>query len=219
MKNTRFVAALATLALLPALGACGSAADGSASAEEADAEETSSEEPAVERASVPSGSAMSLTLDRKLSPENAEKGTEFTATVASPVTDGRRVLVPEGATVHGRVTAMQNAEGDRPAVVKLAFESVDVRGRSYPLVATLTSAEVKTDKKLKGEGKKIGGGAAAGGLVGGILSGNAKGALIGAAAGAAAGTGIALGTQDKTAYLPAGAALEIQLEEALRVRL
>lgn len=201
-------APIAGLVVVAVLGGCGSGSQG---------EEADSSENTAQTYTVPSGTAMSLTLDRELSAESTAEGDAFKATVSSPVTDGDRVLIPEGSTVRGEVTAFQEATGDRPAIVKLDFSSIEVRGQSQPLAATLTSAEVKTEKELEGEAKKIGGGAAAGGLVGGIISGNAKGALLGAAAGAAAGTAIALGTRKTRAYLPAGTAMELRLDESLRV--
>lgn len=182
-------------------------------------EPTREASPEPARATVAAGTTISLTLDRELSSAENRKGDTFSATVSAPVIEGSRVLIPEGAVVRGTVTALQKAEGDKPPMLTLDFESVEVRGEQLALAATLTSAEVETDKEMKGEGKKIGGGAAAGGLVGGLLGGDVKGALIGAAVGSAAGTAITLATREGHAVLPADTPMEIRLDESLRVRI
>lgn len=228
--------ALGAMVLAVAVAACGSESQaneaaqeesGDAAAEAPAAQETAGtsrtedrpERRAPSRATVASGTKISLTLDQKLSTENNKKGDAFSATVSEPVTDGSRVLVPEGATVRGEVTALQKASGDKPAVLKVDFSSIEVRGERRPLSATLTAADVETDKEMKGEAKKIGGGAAAGGLVGGILGKDAKSTLIGAAVGSAAGTAITLATRQEHAVLPAGTPMEIRLDESVRVKL
>lgn len=214
------------MSLLLALGvaACGSQsqadeAEGGESAGTAARSSGTSGSGAPAMATVASGTSMSLTLDQKLSTDGNQQGDSFTATVSQPVTDGNRVLIPSGATIRGKITALQKAEGEKPAVLKVDFESIEVRGDSRPLTATLVSADVETDKEMKGEAKKIGGGAAAGGLVGGILGKDAKGALIGAAVGSAAGTAITMATREEHAVLPAGTPMTIRLDQAVRVKI
>lgn len=170
-------------------------------------------------ATVAAGTSVSLTLDKELSTRTHRKGDRFTATVTRPVIEGSRVLIPEGAIVRGTVTAVQKKDGDRPPMLKLDFQSIEVRGETVPLAATLTSANVETQREMKGEGKKIGGGAAAGALVGGLLGKNVKSAVIGAAVGSAAGTAVTLITREGHAVLPTGSALKIELDRSLEVRI
>lgn len=177
------------------------------------------EPPAPATATVAAGTTVSLTLDQELSTAANRKGDSFTATVSAPVIEGSRVLIPEGAVVRGTVTALQEARDDKPPMLTVDFESIEVRGESSDLAATLTEADVETNQKMKGKGKKIGGGAAAGGLVGGLLGGDVKGALIGAAVGSAAGTAITLATQEGQAVLPAGTPMKIRVDESLQVRI
>lgn len=215
MRNRRSWSGLLAMLLTVTVAACGPGPQ----ADEAEDEGSAADAPAPSMATVASGTTLSLTLDQKLSTRDNAAGDAFTATVSQPVTDGSRVLIPDGSTVRGKVTAVQKASDDRPAVLKVDFESVEIRGESQPLVATLTSAEVESEKEMKGEAKKIGGGAAAGAIVGGILSGDAKGALVGAAVGSAAGTAITLATRDEHGVLPAGTPMEIRLDRDLRVKL
>lgn len=192
------------------------------------AEEPPAEEPAVEpepapdpepTVTIPSGTAIRATLDGEISTKTAKVGDRFTATVSSAVVEGRTVLVPEGATLTGEVTGVQKKEGDQKAGLGLAFRTLTIEGEPYPFGGSLTSITPKTEREMKDEGAKIGGGAAAGGLLGAIIGGDAKGAVIGAAAGAAAGTVVTLATREEHAVLPAGTAMELRVDESLDVRM
>lgn len=166
---------------------------------------------------VPSETSLSLTLQQDLSTENSSAGDGFTATVASDWSQEGQVVVPAGATVHGKVTAVQEAGDGKPAAVKLDFERLEVEGDSYDIQARLTSANPVTRSKTRDEARKIGGGAAAGAVLGAIISGEPEGAVIGAAAGAAGGTAVTLGTREQHAYLPKGSTIDIQLTEGVQV--
>lgn len=193
-----------------------------APAEDPEADEASTTEAEPEpapTATIASGTSMTATLDGELSTKTAKVGDTFTATLASPVVEGRQVIVPEGAILTGEITGVQKKSGDQKAALGLAFRTLTVDGEPYPITGSLTSITPKTEREMKDEGAKIGGGAAAGGLLGAIIGGDAKGAVIGAAAGAAAGTVVTLATREEHAVLPAGTALELQLDESLQVRM
>jgi len=170
--------------------------------------------------SVPAGTVLHLTLDRELGTRENQQGDAFTATVASPVSAEGRVAIPQGATVHGEVTAVQKSGGaGQTAVLKVDFKDLQADGRTYPLQATLTKAnpEKKSRTSAGQAAGEIGAGTAAGAILGRIIGGNKTGTFIGAAVGAAAGTAIVLGTQDVDAVLPAGSAMEIRLDAPIRV--
>lgn len=168
-------------------------------------------------ADVPAETSLALTLDRQLSTKSTSKGESFTATVAEPLRQGERVLVPSGATVHGSVTAVQEPSGERPAVLKLSFSKIEVRGQEKPIQAEVAETNPKTYRETHDAGKKVGGGAAVGALLGGILGDEADDAVVGAAIGAAAGTAVTLGTRHTHAYLPEGSRLTVRLTEPLHV--
>lgn len=177
--------------------------------------------PKPERVTVvaPAGTELHVTLNQELSTRTSSAGDAFTATVMQPVTVADRVVVPANATVHGVVTAVQQPEGERPAVIKLDFTRIEMRGKSRPLHATLAEAkpEKKSTTSTGGAIAKIGGGAAAGAILGRIIGKNATGTLIGAAVGAAAGTAIVLGTKDSYGVLAKDSPMTLRLEEALEV--
>jgi len=198
-------------------GAGGASAEGGRGADGASAARQKTASPTV---SVPSGTSLRLTLDRELGTKESREGDAFTTTVASPVAVGDRVAIPEGARVHGRVTAVQKSGGaGRAAVLKVDFRDLQARGRTYPIQATLTKANPRKESRTSAgqAAAEIGAGTAAGAILGRVLGGNQTGTFVGAAVGAAAGTAIVLGTQDVDAVLPEGSEVEIRLDAPVRV--
>ncbi|HEY8468728.1 MAG TPA: glycine zipper 2TM domain-containing protein [Longimicrobiales bacterium] len=177
--------------------------------------------PRTETLSVPAGTTFAIRLDETVSTDRNVPGDPFTATLADPIVaaDGT-VLIPSGATVRGRVTAVDKSDrvGDM-AVIKLAFESISFAGRSYPLQATVVEAnpQRRTRTTAKESAAKVAVGAAAGALLGQVLGKNTESTLKGAAVGAAAGTAIAMGTADVDAVLPAGSRMVIRLDAPVEV--
>lgn len=171
--------------------------------------------------SAPEGSTFRIVLNQELSTRTSQPGDLFTARVADAVTDGRRVVIPEGAIVRGQVTAVQES-GNRgeQAILKLAFSEVSVDGATYPLRASIVQANPESRSRTStGErAAKIGGGAAAGAILGRVIGGDTRGAVVGAAVGAAAGTAITMGTEDVDAVLPEGSEMTIRLDEPVVVQ-
>lgn len=172
-------------------------------------------------ATVAVGTTLDVLLDQEISTETQRPGDRFTAKLAADVAspDGG-VLIPAGAEVEAEVAAVQASKGaGQQATITLAFHSLSFEGRTYPLRASVVSAEVKT-RRTTGDAEqaaKILGGAAAGAVLGKVLGKDAKSTIIGAAAGAAAGTAIALGTADYAGVIPAGGKLTLKLDEPLEV--
>lgn len=176
-------------------------------------------EPAT--ATVAAGTTFDVLLDREISTRSHRPGDRFTAKLAADVAspDGK-VLIPAGAAVEGEVTAAQaSKEAGQQATITLAFQTLAVEGRTYPLRASVVAAEVKSQRTTSDaeQAAKIVGGAAAGAVLGKVLGKDAKAVIIGAAAGAAAGTAIALGTADYAGVIPAGGKLTLKLDEPLEV--
>lgn len=162
---------------------------------------------------VAAGTELTVELEDRLSVAESEEGDEFHATVDEAVRSGGDVVLPAGALIHGRITALHRSQGpDDPNVLKLHFYRIDVRGQSYPLTAELTDANPETDT---GDALlKVGAGAAAGAVLGEIL---ADEAVVGAAVGAAAGTAVALATKQEEAVLARGSRMRLRLQEPLEL--
>lgn len=151
--------------------------------------------------SVPTGTAITVTIDQSISSKNARAGQGVVATIAQDVTANGKVVIPKGAHAKLVVTSAQ-ASGrlSTPAKLYLRLKSVEVHGKTY------TIATSSSGRTMGGKGKRdagfIGGGAGAGALIGG-LAGGGKGALIGAGVGAGAGTAGAAATGKKEVEFPA----------------
>lgn len=165
---------------------------------------------------VPEGTEVVVELEDRLSVAESEEGEEFHATVDEPVRSAGGVVVPEGALIHGRISALHRSEGpEDPNVLKLHFYRIDVRGQSYPLSAEITDANPETDT---GDALlKVGAGAAAGAVLGEILGDNAAATVAGATIGAAAGTAVALATEQEKAVLARGSRMRLKLTEPLEL--
>lgn len=151
--------------------------------------------------SIPTGTAITVTIDQSISSKSAQAGQGVVATVAQDVTANGKVVIPKGAHAKLVVTSVQ-ASGrlSTPAKLWLRLKSVEVHGKTY------TIATSSSGRTMGGKGKRdagfIGGGAGAGALIGG-LAGGGKGALIGAGVGAGAGTAGAAATGKKEVEFPA----------------
>lgn len=171
--------------------------------------------------SVPTGTTVALRMNDALSTETTQAGDAFTARLEDPIVDADGlVLVPAGAVVRGRVTAVApSTRVGQTAAIKLAFEAISFGGESYPLDATVQSAEVeqKTRTSAVETGGKVAAGAAAGAILGQVLGKDTESTLKGAAIGAAAGTAIAMGTSDVDAVLPEGAEVIIRINQPITV--
>ena len=166
---------------------------------------------------LPAGTVVTVRLSSAVGSKISAKGDHFSATVATPVQLGGKVVVPAGAEALGKVVeAVPQGRFKGAAVLRLVLESVSVNGDSYDVQ---TSAVSRTQK---GKGKRtatfIGGGAGGGALIGG-LAGGGKGALIGAALGAGAGTAGAAYTGEKEIVLPSESALSFKLAEPLTIKM
>lgn len=179
--------------------------------------ETGAEAGAVSSDELPAGTEMTAELDTRLGIEDTGEGDSFRATVDAPVMREGVTVVPQGALIEGRVTAVHRSEGeDDPNVIKLAFERIEIEGNSYPLNAEITEATPETES---GETLKKGAiGAAAGAVLAGVITEDALGTLLGAGLGAAAGTAVALGTRDEEAFLARGSKIQLRTTERLALR-
>ena len=175
----------------------------------------------VNAQTLPSGVDLELTLDQTIGTKNSRVGQQFTATVRNTVyAQNGRVVVPAGAKVHGRVTGLDDS--DHPgeaAAIRLDFERLTFRNRSYPFEARITATNLETSRDRNVSVRDVGIGAAAGAVLGAIVGEGDIGKILGGAAiGAAAGTVIALGVGDTEATLPAGSRMNVRTTQSVALR-
>lgn len=161
---------------------------------------------------VPTGTEMDVRLQSALSSGTARVEDRFDATTVLNLDNAERVLVPAGSLLRGLVSAVDRAGRlDRTGRLTLTFDQITIRGRSYPIRATVTQA--LESEGVRGEAGRIGAGAGIGAVLGGILGGF-KGALAGVLVG---GGGVIAATEGKEVALPAGTVLRIRLDMPLMV--
>jgi hypothetical protein len=165
------------------------------------------------RNEIPAGQEIDVRLERELNSDTAQVEDRFTATTVVDLYQGNDVLIPAGSTMRGVVSSVNKAtRTDRKGSLTVAFDQVTVRGRNYPIRATVTQA--LESEGIKGEAAKIGAGAGVGAIIGGILGG-AKGALLGVLIG---GGGTIAATEGKDVKLPAGTVLRVRFEQPVQIR-
>jgi hypothetical protein len=170
---------------------------------------------------LPVGAVFDVELDQTIDTEESEVGDRFTATVKDPVVRNGMTMIPAGARVHGRITGLDDSDhiGDQ-AAIRLDFETITFNGRTHPLRADITDADIEFEgvAGIEEVAKKAGIGAAAGAALGAIIGGDLKDILVGGALGAGAGTVVSLGLGEVEAALPRGTDLTLRTTQSIEVR-
>jgi len=163
----------------------------------------------------------SMATTETISSRTAQRGDPFTAKIVTDVQDNAgRVAIPAGSTVSGTITDVSTARSPTSSgTLTLTVNSLTVRGKNYPLEATIDSLATERAGRAvnAGDALPVGVGAAAGAIVGQIIGRNPRGTIIGAVVGAAAGAGYAAATKDSDIRLPAGTHILVTLQRRLTV--
>jgi hypothetical protein len=174
---------------------------------------SSTRSPAGSPNEVPVGTEFDVRLQSPLSSKTAEVEDRFEATTLVDVSQDGRDLIPAGSVVRGVVSSVDRAGRlERKGSLTVAFDPITIRGRAYPMRATVTQA--LESEGIRGEAGRIGAGAGVGAVIGGILGGF-RGALAGILIG---GGGTIAATEGKDVELPVGTVLRVRLDSALPVR-
>ena len=171
--------------------------------------------------SLDAGSQFTMATTETISSRTAKPGDPFTATVVADVQDDAgRVAIPSGSVVSGTITDVKSASSpSNSGTLTLAVNSVSVRGRSYPIDASIDSLDTQRQGQgvSGGDVAKVGAGAAAGAILGRVIGKNTKGAVIGGILGGIVGAGIAVQGKDANIVLPAGTHVLVTLARRLSV--
>lgn len=161
---------------------------------------------------VPSGSAIEVTLGTALSSETAGAGTAWSGTVLTG-----REGIPAGSSVAGTVTGVKPAKkGDR-AMLDLGLSSITIDGRRYPVRGS-TEAIIAGSTRARNLGA-IGAATVAGAVVGHQVGKSDKGTVIGGLIGAGAATGVVSQTQGWQVVLKTGTPITFTTNQSMAVRL
>lgn len=161
---------------------------------------------------IPVGTEFDVRLQRTLSSKTSQTEDRFEATTLVDLRDeDGRVLVPSGSVMRGTVADVTKATRiERKGKLRVTFDRITIKGRSYPMAASVTQA--LESEGIGGEKEKIGIGAGAGAILGAILGG-VKGAVAGILIG---GGGVIAATEGTDVELPAGTILRVRLDAPLQ---
>jgi hypothetical protein len=177
--------------------------------------------PATATNAVPAGTTVRATLDTPLSTATSNVNDTFTMTLHTPImTSDRQTVVPQGARITGRVTAVRHSEDvATPAILRLEFNQIQWANRNAPFTADIAETDVRREGRTTQDALRgAAAGAAAGAVIGTVIRGDIRGALSGAAVGAGAGTVISLGVADQQAVLDAGTQMTLRITEPVPFR-
>jgi hypothetical protein len=176
---------------------------------------------------VPAGTALMVKLETTLATFSNKPGDQFQGRLTQAVVVDGKTVIPAGTMVEGRVTKVSEPRriSGRPTIGILPEALILPTGERFFLDATLvdTNAGRDTDVNQEGEFKgsghdrndqvEAGGGTAGGMLIGGLVGGP-PGILIGGLVGAS-GTGAHWLSKHRSATLPAGTQLTLELNRPL----
>lgn len=172
-------------------------------------------ETAAPAITLPAGTRIPIRLGQSLDTRRDRPGATFIAHVAGPVRHNGEVVFERGDVCRGHLVESKPSGRLRGrAMMRLALDSVETRGRTYTIVTSRSGLVSKSHKKRNLA--LIGGGAGTGAGIGAIAGGGV-GALIGAGAGAAAGTTGAYITGKRNLHLAPETRLSFALQRPLTV--
>jgi hypothetical protein len=181
---------------------------------------------------IPAGTVIHCRLAQTLSTRANSARDPFTATISEPVMVNGQAMIPAGATLEGRIVALETPGRIRGVgEMQLSPENIaSTDGRTYPLGAVLTNAYGAQGVKVSGaEGtltgpsgkwndlKEVGIGMGGGGFLG-TLIGGVHGAFVGGAIGGAAALADTLRKRGPALTLPTGTELQFQLTRDLVIQ-
>jgi hypothetical protein len=169
---------------------------------------------APEKVTLPAGTRLTVRLQNTLSSHDSQVGDEFVATVVQEVSRGGSTVIPDGATVAGRVTEARPPKIGGRARLSLSFGQLDLpSGDSVPIQAALA----RTGKSEVSKDAAIIGGSTIGGVILGEAVDKGEGGIVGAIVGGLAGSAGAKATRGKPVVIPAGTVLAIELTSPVTV--
>lgn len=176
---------------------------------------------------VPAGTALMVKLETTLATFSNKPGDPFQGSLTQPVVLNGQTVIPAGARIEGRVTKVAEPRriAGKPTIGILPEALILPTGERFFLDATLVDTNAGRDTDVNNEGEfkgsghdrrdqlETGGGTAGGMLIGGLVGGPV-GIIVGGAIGAGA-TGAHYLSKHRSATLPAGTTLTIELNRPL----
>jgi hypothetical protein len=170
---------------------------------------------------IATGAEISLYSGQRVCTNTYAVGDRFTASVAESVQGSNGVAIPAGATAVIEVTSTKRSENSNDnAQIDFVVRSIAFNGKTYPVDATVTSAQVEKVRNgdASSDGKKVAAGAIIGAIAGQIFGHSTKSTVIGAATGAAGGAVVAGVTGKYDGCVPNGGRISLKLTQPMVVQ-
>ncbi len=172
--------------------------------------------PAFRNITVPPDTVIPIRITQTLDSATTQQGDLFTGTLATDVIVEGVVVLRQGTSVSGRVSAVQEAAHYKgSSLLTIELTTINRRGEKIPV--TTEPYSVKGEGRGANTAEKVGGGAAIGAILGGIIGGG-KGAAIGAAAGGGAGAGVNTVTRGQQVQIPSETLIRFHLTNTLPLK-
>jgi hypothetical protein len=168
--------------------------------------------PKFREVTIPTGTALSVTLATPLASDTSMPEDRVKGALAQSIVISGTTVVPKGADLSGSVVEANGSKRVKgKASIVFQFDHLMVRGENHRIAASRVKQEAAANTKQDAKKGAVGGGLGA--VVGGIAGGG-KGAAIGAVAGSA---GTVLATKGNEVELEAGTVVSTTLQEPLKV--
>lgn len=215
-KRTVLVTLVAVAGLVATAGCSGAQADDAAA--KTDVARSATPVTSVTRNRVlATGAVLDLRSVNRISSASNHAGDPVSATFASAALTSRGdTVIPVGAVLSGSITTIApSGKPSSPGALVLAFNTLTIGSRNYPVHVDVTSLATHLDAAgvTTDDAAKVAVGAAVGGVAGRVIGHNTTGTLIGAGAGAAAGAVYAHATRNRDIVLLDGAAIGAVLSD------
>ena len=172
--------------------------------------------PAFRNITVPPDTVIPIRITQTLDSATTQQGDLFTGTLATDIIVEGVVVLRQGTSVSGRVSAVQEAAHYKgSSLLTIELTTINRRGEKIPV--TTEPYSVKGEGRGANTAEKVGGGAAIGAILGGIIGGG-KGAAIGAAAGGGAGAGVNTVTRGQQVQIPSETLIRFHLTNTLALK-
>ena len=164
---------------------------------------------------LPAGTLITVQMIDSVDSKSNRPGDEFAGTVAEPVVEGDRVVIPKGSEAKTRLVMTKSAGNIKgQSELQLELTQLTVNGNEYSVSSGLYTEQGSS--RGKRSAKVIGGSAGLGALLGAVAGGG-KGAAIGAGIGAGAGTAVQATTHGAQVKVPSEAKVEFRLKNSLTI--
>lgn len=155
---------------------------------------------------LPPGTRLVASVEGALRPGSVSVGDTVRARLAGDLQGAEEVLLGRGTLLLGTVTAVQEARGQWPSVLKLNFDAVEIGGSARPLPMRVVSVEAEAVGDDSDDD-----GAMGQGLMGSVVEGRAGAALVRPDVAGEEGTAVAFGSGERTGHVPDGGQLELEI--------